>query len=365
MTVDHRSRPEVPGIDVGRLDRWLAVTLPGAGRVDAVHLIAGGRSNLTYRVTLTGGRGVVLRRPPLGHVLPTAHDMGREHTVLSALSAHGGVPVPRPLAFCADPEVIGASFFLMEFVEGQALRTVEDAAAAGVSPHQAAALSERCAEVLGAIHTVDPAAAGLAGFGRAEGYLSRQLIRWGRQWERSQEAIRATGATRALPEYDRLAARLAERLPESGPTGLVHGDYRLDNALVALEPRPRIAAVVDWEMSTLGDPLADLGLTLVYWAEAADAGRDITAVSSTVTMSPGFHTRKEFTERYAAATGFDLAAIDFYVAFGCYKLAVILEGIHARFLQNATVGDGFDAMGGSVPTLLERAHRILDSGSPW
>jgi aminoglycoside phosphotransferase (APT) family kinase protein len=168
-----------------------------------------------------------------------------------------------------------------------------------------------------------------------------------------------------VPEYDRLAARLGERLPSGGLTGLVHGDYRLDNALARLEPRPEIAAVVDWEMSTLGDPLSDLGLTLVYWVEAADAEDEALPVGATVTSAPGFFTRREFTERYAELTGFDLGDIDFYVAFACFKLAVILEGIHARYLQKATVGEGFDQIGDAVPVLVGRAHRILDSGSPW
>ncbi|SEG56781.1 Predicted kinase, aminoglycoside phosphotransferase (APT) family [Thermomonospora echinospora] len=352
---------EVPGVDVPRLAAWLDRTLPGGGRITGVRLIAGGRSNLTYGITLDGGRRIVLRRPPLGHVLPTAHDMAREYRVLSALAGGTGVPVPQPLAFCSDEDVIGARFYLMDHVDGRVLRTAEDAA--DVTPEQARELSERLAEVLAAIHTVDVEAAGLADFGRPAGYMARQLKRWGQQWERSQEAIAATGASRDLPAYERLVARLGERLPADGRFSLVHGDYRLDNALTLLEPRPQIAAVVDWEMSTLGDPLSDLGLTLVYWAEADDADR--LPVGATVTAAPGFLTRRRFAERYAEITGFDLSDIDFYVAFACFKLAVILEGIHARYLQNATVGEGFDKIGDGVPLLLDRAHRILDTGSPW
>lgn len=356
----------VPGIDVPGLAAWLARELPGSGRIGAIDLIAGGRSNLTYGITLDGGRRVVLRRPPLGHVQATAHDMGREHRVLTALGDATGVPVPRTLAFCADPSVIGAPFYLMDFVDGRVLRTREDAA--DLTPGQARGLSEALAEALAAIHTVDVAAAGLDDFGRPAGYMERQLKRWGEQWDGSQQAIRATGAVRDLPGYDRLTARLAGRLPADASAGgeparLVHGDFRLDNALARLEPRPEIAAVVDWEMSTLGDPLSDLGLTLVYWAEAADA--ELLPVGATITAAPGFFTRREFTERYAALTGFDLADLDFYVAFACIKLAVILEGIHARYLQKATVGQGFDQIGAGVPLLLERAHRTLDTGSPW
>lgn len=361
MTVDADLPAGVPGIDVPRLADWLARELPGAGRISAIDLIAGGRSNLTYGLTLAGGRRIVLRRPPLGHVLPTAHDMGREYRVLSALGDAGSVPVPRTLAFCDDEDVIGARFYLMDYVEGRVLRTREDAD--DLTPEQARGLSEALAGALAAIHTVDVKAAGLEDFGRPTGYMARQLKRWGKQWDGSQDAIKATGNTHDLPEYDRLVARLAERLPADAPARLVHGDFRLDNALARLEPRPEIAAVVDWEMSTLGDPLSDLGLTLVYWAEAGDAEQ--LPVGATITAAPGFFGRREFTERYAELTGFDLADLDFYVAFACFKLAVILEGIHARFLQNATVGEGFDQIGAAVPLLLGRAHAVLDAGSPW
>jgi aminoglycoside phosphotransferase (APT) family kinase protein len=403
----------VPGIDVPRLAAWLSGALPDAGRISNIELIAGGRSNLTYRLDLTTADGarrrVVVRRPPLGHVLPTAHDMVREHRVLSAL-ADSAVPVPRPLALCADEDVIGAPFYVMEYVEGRVLRTVEDAA--DVQADQAGALSEQLVDVMAAIHLLDVEAAGLADFGRPAGYLARQLRRWGKQWEASHaahlQAVQAaagagtasdgtaaggrasdrgvsTGAASdgaagdGVPaDYERLFARLAERLPEHPPAApagrsgdgglvgtLVHGDFRLDNALVRLAPKPAIAAVVDWEMSTLGDPLADLGLTLVYWTESDDDERLAIPVGSTVTAAPGFGTGRDFAERYAGRTGFDLTDLDFYVAFGCFKLAVVLEGIHARFLQNATVGEGFDQVGESVPILVERAHRILDARSPW
>jgi aminoglycoside phosphotransferase (APT) family kinase protein len=343
---------DVPGIDVPRLSSWLAERLPEIGPITGVEVLAGGRSNLTYLVR-GGDRRIVLRRPPLGHVLPTAHDMRREHTVLSAL-AGSDVPVPATLALCTDEDVIGAPFYLMDYVEGRVLRTAEDAA--DVTPEEARALSERLAEALAAIHLLDVERAGLGDFGRPHGYLARQLRRWGRQWEASY-----TGASAAAgAAHERLAKRFGERLPADGRTGLVHGDFRLDNALVRLRPEPRIAAIVDWEMSTLGDPLSDLGLTLVYWT---DRGEEELPVGSTVTGAPGFLTGREFAARYAELTGYDLADLDFYVAFGCYKLAVILEGIHARYLQNATVGEGFDRIGASVPVLLDRAHRILDEGA--
>ena len=347
----------VPGVDdVAGLGRWLADNGIGGGDgPPEVRLIGGGRSNLTYRLD-TGGTGpgrapLVLRRPPLGHVLPTAHDMAREYRVLTALTGTA-VPVPRPVAICQDPSVIGAPFYLMDYVDGAVLRAREDADV--LTPAQAARLSGRFAEMLATIHGLDVRAAGLAGFGRPEGYLARQLDRWQRQWELS--------VTREMPGYDDLTHRLAAGLPavsEAAPAGgLVHGDYRLDNMLVVPGDEPRIAAVVDWEMSTLGNPLADLGLALVYWTEPGEQGW--LALGGTVTTAPGFATREQLAAQYARITGTDLSRISYYMAFGCFKLAVVLEGIHARFLQRKTVGEGFEREGKVVPVLIERAHQLLD-----
>ena len=340
----------VPGIDGPKLARWLSANGIASGDLTDVELIAGGRSNLTYRLDLDSSR-LVLRRPPLGHVLPTAHDMSREFRVLTAL--HGtDIPVPTPVAICADADVIGAPFYLMEFVDGVVLRTREDGER--LTPAQARQLSDRLIEMLAAIHAVDVSATGLTGFGRPEGYLARQLSRWQRQWELSN--------TREMPGYDRLVERLAAGLPADGDHALVHGDFRLDNMLVRLGEQPTVAAVVDWEMSTLGDPLADLGLTLVYWADPDDAQWGDISIGATVTAMPGFLSRPELAERYAELTGRDLSGIGYYMAFGCFKLAVVLEGIHARFLQRKTVGEGFEREGFAVPVLIERAHQMLDRG---
>ncbi len=357
-----------PGIpDPSRLAGWINKTLGGEpAELAKVQLIAGGRSNLTYRLTLSSpggqhspgaGTDLVLRRPPLGHVLPTAHDMSREFRVLSGLYGTQ-VPVARPVAFCADAEIVGAPFYLMEYVPGMVLRSRQDTAA--LSESQNADLSERLADMLAAIHGVDVDATGLAGLGRGAGYLTRQLARWQRQWELSK--------TREVPGYEQLVDRLTAMLPSEGETTLVHGDFRLDNVLVTVSPRPRIAAVVDWEMATLGDPLADLGLTLVYWADPGeegwlDPGQDPTGpgLRTNGTTSPGFLTRAEFAAGYAQRTGRDISRIGYYVAFGYFKLAVVLEGIHARYLQRQTVGEGFEQEGLAVPTLVARAHDVLDA----
>ncbi|MBV9094782.1 MAG: phosphotransferase family protein [Streptosporangiaceae bacterium] len=359
-----------PGIaSPARLQSWLNDLLGGDLGVPVelrdIQLIAGGRSNLTYRLAVgspSGSRLLVLRRPPLGHVLPTAHDMSREFRVISAL-AGTDVPVAAALASCTDAAVIGAPFYLMEHVPGVVLRSRADTAA--LTEAQAADLAERLADMLAAIHGVDVAAVGLAGLGRGAGYLARQLDRWQRQWQLS--------ATREVPGYAELVARLTAALPEKGAgeaggeVTLVHGDFRLDNVLVSLSPRPRITAVVDWEMATLGDPLADLGLTLVYWTDPGEEGWLAPAgtpagpgVTTDATATPGFLTRAGFAAGYASRTGRDISRIGYYMAFGYFKLAVVLEGIHARYLQRKTVGEGFEAEGRAVPLLIARAHQVLD-----
>lgn len=345
--------PGVPGVENPlRLATWLGEAgLTDLGELRGVQLIAGGRSNLTYRLDLDGGK-IVLRRPPLGHVLPTAHDMNREYRVLTAL-ARTAVPVPVALASCADSDVIGAPFYLMRFVDGLVLRSAEDGGV--LSEEQAGELSNLLAETMASIHGVDVEAAGLGDFGRPAGYLARQLSRWQRQRDLSN--------TRELPGYEELVQRLAAGLPDSADGTLVHGDFRLDNTLVQLSRPARIAAVVDWEMSTLGDPLADLGLTLSYWADGARAaaGTPEATLRASVTSLPGFWSREQFAARYAELTGRDVSGIGYYIAFGYFKLAIVLEGIHARFLQHQTVGEGFEREGQAVPALIERAHQLLDT----
>jgi aminoglycoside phosphotransferase (APT) family kinase protein len=335
-----------PGVDLERLRPWFAANVQGAtGAPLHASLISGGRSNLTYAVG-DDAHEWVLRRPPLGHVLPTAHDMAREHTVLAAL-AGSAVPVPRTLAFCADEAVNDAPFYVMEKVDGVILRTPAELAA--LSPSDARRCSEGLIDVLVAIHGVDYHAAGLDEFGHPDGYIERQVRRWGEQWERSK--------SRELPAIEELARRLRAARPTSPAPTIVHGDYRLDNTMLAAGDPGRIIAVLDWEMATLGDPLSDLGLFMVYW------GRDqVNLAGADPSMGPdaGFLTREQVAERYATKSGRDVSQLDFYEMLASYKLAIILEGIHARYLMGKTVGEGFDHIGTMVEAI---ASTALESAS--
>ena len=336
---------DLDGLDLDRLRRFFADNVPGAtGDPLSASLISGGKSNLTYSVS-DGTSTWVLRRPPLGHVLPTAHDMAREYTVINAL---GPTPVPVPIAyaFCDDVAVNGAPFYVMEKVEGRIASTASDLASFGVDG--ARRCSEQLIDVLAAIHHVNWKDVGLSEFGRPDGYLARQVRRWNQQWEGSKEA--GCPDVAAITE---LANRLANSVPTSSEPTIVHGDYRLDNTMLAADDPGRVIAVLDWEMSTLGDPLADLGLFLLYW------GRDESSASAVagaaISAELGFMSRAEIVDRYAKATGIDLESLEWYEIFAAYKLAVIVAGIHARFLMGMTRGDGFDGMGEMVRQLSETA----------
>ncbi|SHF90335.1 phosphotransferase family protein [Streptoalloteichus hindustanus] len=335
----------LPGIDLDAVRACLDRERPGlvAGPL-AADLIAGGRSNLTYRLT-DGVHRWVLRRPPLGHVLATAHDMAREHRVISAL-AGSPVPVPETVLLCTDSAVLGAPFYVMANVPGVVLRGQEDTTRLG--PQRARAVSHALIDVLADLHTLDPAAVGLADFGRPEGYLARQVARWRKQLDASR--------SRDLPGVDELHARLAAAIPPSARASIVHGDYRLDNVLV--DPTaPRITAVLDWEMATLGDPLADLGLFVVYWDDSHGA---VDVVTGSATNAPGMPAADDLVRRYAERTGTDVSGLSWYVAFAKFKLAVVLEGIHYRHAQGRTVGTGFDRIGEHVPGLVAGGLSTLD-----
>ena len=344
----------VAGADPAVVGPYLAGVLSDARWSEStVTLIAGGKSNLTYRVDSPAG-SVVLRRPPLGHVLPTAHDMGREYRVMAAL-APTPVPVPRMLHQCTDPDVLGQPFYVMERVEGHVCR---DALPPGYAdaPEQRRAVGEGLVEVLAALHAVEPAAVGLAEFGRPDGYLTRQVARWGKQWN----ATRIEGHE----ELDALAQDLAASVPPSTRSGIVHGDYRLDNTMLAPDEPGRIAAVLDWEMSTLGDPLADLGMLLVYWSQADDTGeRSGASVVPAATVLPGFPPRAEVAELYAARTGADLDPLPWCEAFSFFKLAVVCAGIVARVRGGAMVGEGFDGIEDRIAPLVDLGRATLADGA--
>jgi aminoglycoside phosphotransferase (APT) family kinase protein len=337
---------EVPrGVDPEAVAAVLAPAVGGLAGPLRAELIPGGRSNLTY-VIGDGEREWVLRRPPLAHVLPTAHDMAREYRVISALGGTG-IPVPGAVLLCDDPAVLGVTFYVMERVAGHVVRDTLPPAWPH-TPEVRRSMSTALITTLAGLHAVAPDEVGLGDFGRPAGFLERQVRRWWQQWEASR--------TRPLPEMDELRRRLEQGMPESGPPAIVHGDYRLDNLILAPDEPGRVAAILDWEMSTLGDPLADLGLLLVYWADPRESDEDRELLSlSAITAEPGFHRPAEVAEAYAQATGTGLEALEWYVALGHYKLAIVAEGIYARFLMGATVGEGFEIMGARVPRLVRRA----------
>jgi aminoglycoside phosphotransferase (APT) family kinase protein len=323
------------GLDLAKLGAWFAAEIPRAGDQLSAAIIAGGKSNLTYVVT-DGAREWVVRRPPMGHVLATAHDMSREYKVMTALR-DTPVPVPVTHGFCQDDSVLGAPFYVMERVTGTPYRLADEMIALGAD--RTRAISERLVDTLTTLHAVDPAAVGLADFGKAQGYLGRQVARWKKQMDASY--------CRALPAADELYALLAADVPEESAAGIVHGDYRLDNVLIDDADQP--TAVLDWEMATLGDPLADLALMLMYHRLAETSAATSVTNAST---APGFLSEAEIIERYARGSDRDLSRFGFYLGLGAYKLAAILEGIHYRYLHGQTVGEGFDTIGDAIDPLL-------------
>jgi aminoglycoside phosphotransferase (APT) family kinase protein len=329
------------GIDAPRVTAWLQerTELETPLRFETVQ---GGRSNLTYTVTDAAGRRLILRRPPLHSVLQSAHDVAREHRIIAAL-ADSAVPVPPVVGMETDESVNGAPFYVMRFVEGLVVRDTD--AARSLAPATRQAAGEDLVDVLGRLHAVDPDEVGLGELGRKEDYLARQLSRWHRQLTQ--------GRTRELPVLDEVHARLSADIPPQGPAAIVHGDYRLDNLIV--DPASgAVQAVLDWELTTLGDPLADLGLLQVYWAQPGDT---VIPLPDAPTLVDGFPSRDQVAERYASATGRDLAELPYYVAFGYWKLACILEGVYTRYSSGA-YGDNdgsFEAFGELVTTLAEQA----------
>ncbi|MGI8761587.1 MAG: phosphotransferase family protein [Jatrophihabitantaceae bacterium] len=334
---------DLPGLDLSALRSWLDEQEPGLRQGElSAEVIAGGKSNLTYRVD-DGTTTWALRRPPLAHVLPTAHDMAREYRVISAL-AETDVPVAQAIALCTDVDVLGAPFYLMSYVEGVVLDRPETIAR--IDRDGARRACEQLVDTLVSLHAVDPSAVGLGDFGRPEGFLVRQVRRWHQQWQASE--------TRPLAELAEVVERLGATLPGQSAPAIVHGDYRLTNVIYRRE-LDAIAAVVDWEMATLGDPLTDVGLLVVYQTLSADGDFGMPQLNA----GNGFLGAEELVARYDAGSPRELTHLDWYVGFGYFKLAVVAEGIHHRYLQGKTVGAGFDHFGAAVPTLLASALQSL------
>ena len=333
----------VLGIEVDAVESWIAARVPELAPPFRWLRLEGGHSNLTYQIQDAAERYAVVRRPPLGQLLPKAHDMGREFVIISAL-APTPVPVARPLAFCDDPAVTGAPFYVMERVEGRALYERADAEAV-IPRARRRALSESFIDVLANLHALDPETIGLGKLGRPDAYVARQLHRWYGSWQASREA-----AEIELPVIDELHVRLAAKVPEQGPGRVVHGDYGLHNCLARADGR--VAAVLDWEISTLGDPLADLAYALNSWAEPGDA---IPLKDDAPTEAAGFATRAELLARYAARSGRNVSNIDYYRAFNFWKTACIVQGVYARYRKGQKSTEGVD-----VDNMVMRIHRSAD-----
>jgi len=323
MTVDGSA---LPGIDAGRVRRWLAGHVDGLAGPVEFELVSGGRSNLTYRITDAAGTAYALRRPPTGGVLSTAHDVGREWRFISAL-APTAVPVPAPVAYCADTAVTGAAFYVMGFVEGLVLADTE--AGLALAPEARAGAAEHLVDVLVALHALDPAAVGLGDMVRKTGYLERQLRRWHAQ-------VHATGAPE-LSLLDEVHDLLARRIPAQAG-GIVHGDYRAGN--VAFGPDGAVRAVFDWELATSGDPMADLGWLAATWQ---DPGEQVPPATPGPSAVAGFPARAQLVRRYARLSGRDVSDLPYWVAFSRWRSACIGVGVRARYLAGHMGDDGFAA----------------------
>ena len=342
--------PAPDGIRETEVTEWMATQLPELAPPLTFTLIAGGRSNLTFRVEDAAGNAWALRRPPLHHVLPTAHDMSREYRLMHSLGP-AGIPVPVTVGLCTDESVNERPFYVMEFVEGHILRSAPEAEAA-FDEATRRGIGDHMADTLAALHDVEPGAVGLGDLGRHEGYIERQLKRWRGQYDQMQvEGVDHDGLV------DRVSDDLARRIPKQQRTSVVHGDYRMDNVVLAGDGSVR--AILDWEICTLGDPLADLGLLMVYWADPTD---QMAVLGLSPTTAKGFSTRAEVLERYGSASDLDISGIGYYIAFGYWKLGCILQGVYARYVAGAGAGDqgSVDSFPAQIGRLFEMAARSLE-----
>jgi aminoglycoside phosphotransferase (APT) family kinase protein len=340
----------VTGIDETNVTAWLEEHVGAQGPIE-FDLVAGGRSNLTFRVTDATGATYALRRPPVSHVLPTAHDMVREHTIIEALYPLG-IPVPRPLGLCVDDAVNERPFYVMEFVEGAIVRD-RDQAVAAFSEAIRGQIGDNLATTLARLHDVDVDAAGLGDLARHDGYIERQVRRWRGQFE--QMKVDGVDHETVVEEVGDLLART---IPIQQRVSVVHGDYRLDNTV--LDDEGKVRAILDWEICTLGDPMADLGVLLCYWTEPGDASA--TLLGAAPTTAPGFVTRDEVLKAYAAHSTLDVSDVAYYQAFGYWKLACIMQGVFARYRAGATAGDqgSVEEWPAHIAQLAETAKKTLE-----
>lgn len=339
--ITHGDPAGVSGIDLAGVTAWLERAVDGVRGPLRCERVGDGRSNLTYRIADADGRRLILRRPPLGETLASAHNVAREHLVMSRLHA-AGLPVPASLALCEDVTVTGAPFLVAEFVDGHVIATPALAQELDVATRTVA--SHSLVQTLGDLHAVDLTGAGLDTLRRPGSLAARQLRRWRRQWEASR--------TRELPVIDRVADRLEAAMPAEQEVRLIHGDYRLDNTIV--DDAGAVRAVLDWELCSVGDPLADLGILLAYWSQP---GEDVTELLPRVTALPGFLTRAQVADEYARVTGRDLSDLPFYVALARWRMAIITEGIYRRWLNDpSNGGPGAGSLGGAVQRLAQMAE---------
>jgi aminoglycoside phosphotransferase (APT) family kinase protein len=324
---------ETPGYDRPAVEAWIDANIASLGGPLVWERLEGGHSNLTFRLTDGSGRTAVIRRPPLGELLPKAHDMRREFTIISGLGPTG-VPVPEALGLCEDTSVTGAVFYVMSEVGGRALYDVDDVEE-HLSMEARAAVGRSFIGTLATLHAIDPADVGLDRLSRHDGYVARQLRTWYGSWQASIE-----GAGYDDPRIHTLHDHLVGRIPQQGPARVVHGDFGMHNCMVDADGA--VVAVLDWEIATLGDPLADFAYAINGWSDPDD---EIRVSHEAATTAPGFARRQELIDHYASLTGCDLSHLDYYRAFNYFKTACIVHGVYARYLQGKKSTEGVDVEG--------------------